>query len=314
VPELTTQLLLDGLLVFIILLFVPFGIRRGVAREAVVSAGVLLGALVAGAWAAPGAAWLSQVFGVEPETGGFVAALAALLAGTFLLGYGAGGVVAGGRPGVSGRLAGALLAALNGALFLSYLLQFIETYLRPGDGLDDGIVVNVLLRRFDELVLAAGAAMLLCTIVGWITRAARRERVVPEAALAPARTRPVRVADEADAGKYEPTGVPTSPRASPVVYETAPLPAEPADPWRRPTPTNGHAAVPTEAAWRDGATAVGGSAPGGAWTSWGQTGDPARRFAAGGGGDPASDRRQCPTCGAVAGPHDVYCPQCGKSM
>jgi uncharacterized membrane protein required for colicin V production len=47
VPQIDTPLLLDILLGLVILLFVPFGIRRGVAKEAMVSAGVLLGATLA---------------------------------------------------------------------------------------------------------------------------------------------------------------------------------------------------------------------------------------------------------------------------
>lgn len=312
-PELSTQLLLDLLLAFIVLLFVPFGIRRGVAREAMVSAGIFLGALIAQGWADEGAAWLGRAFGLEPATAGFSVALAALLGGTFILGYGASAAVATARPGIAGRLAGGLLAAFNGALFLSYLLRFIEQYLNPGNALDDGIVASVLLRRQDDLLLAAAGVLLVCIVVGWIVRAARGERVVTEPTLAPARSRPVRVAEIADAGKYEPVAAPARP--APAVHETAPLPAEPVgDPWRRSGSTNGHgAAAPVDATWRDGATVAGGAA-GGAWTSWGQSSDPGRRFAYGAAGDPGGERRLCPTCGAQAGPNDVYCPQCGKSM
>ena len=46
-PQIDTPILLDILLGLVILLFVPFGIRRGVAKEAMVSAGVLLGATLA---------------------------------------------------------------------------------------------------------------------------------------------------------------------------------------------------------------------------------------------------------------------------
>ncbi len=312
-PELSTQLLLDLLLAFIVLLFVPFGIRRGVAREAMVSAGIFLGALLAQGWAADGAAWLGRAFGIDAATGGFAVALAALLGGTFLLGYGASAAVATARPGIAGRLAGGLLAAFNGAIFLSYLLRFIETYLNPGDALDDGVVANVLLRRQDDLLLVAAGVLLVCIIAGWIVRAARGDRVVADPALAPARSRPVRVAEGADAGKYEPVA---AARPAPVVHETTPLPAEPVgDQWRRSGSTNGHgAAAPVDASWRDGATVAGGAAAGGAWTSWGQSTDPGRRFVYGAGNDPAGDRRQCPTCGTLAGPNDVYCPQCGKSM
>lgn len=314
-PELTTQLLLDLLLAFIVLLFVPFGIRRGVAREAMVSAGIFLGALLAQGWADDGAAWLGRAFAIEPATAGFAVALAALLGGTFLLGYGASAAVATVRPGVAGRLAGGLLAAFNGALFLSYLLRFIETYLNPGDTLDDGIVAGVLLRRPDDLLLAAAGVLLVCIVVGWIVRLARGERVASEPALVPARSRPVRVAEGADAGKFESVAAAPA-RPAPVLHETAPLPVEPVgEPWRRSGSVNGHgAAAPVDASWRDGTAVAGGSAAGGAWTSWGQSTDPGRRFAYGAANDPAGDRRLCPTCGAQAGPNDVYCPQCGKSM
>lgn len=314
-PELSTQLLLDLLLAFIVLLFVPFGVRRGVAREAMVSAGIFLGALLAQGWAEDGAAWLGRAFGVEPAMAGFVVALAALLGGTFLLGYGASAAVATARPGVAGRLAGGLLAAFNGALFLSYLLRFIETYLNPGGALDDGIVANVLLRRQDDLLLSAAGVFFACIVVGWIVRAARGERLAADPVLAPARSRPVRVADGVDAGKFEPVA-PAPARPAPVLHETAPLAAEPlGEPWRRPGATNGHGlAAPVDASWRDGTAVAGGAATGGAWTSWGQSTDPGRRFASGAANDPAGDRRLCPTCGAQAGPNDVYCPQCGKSM
>jgi uncharacterized membrane protein required for colicin V production len=186
VPELDSRLLLDLLLGFIVLLFVPFGIRRGVAKEAMVSAGILLGALLGGAWAEEAGGWLADALGLEPLTGSFAVALAALLAGTFLIGYGAGGAVGNLRPGVPSRLAGGLLAAVNGVLFLSYLLLTIERWLQPGDALDDGIVTGTLMRRFDEVLLAGAGIVLLLIVAGWIVNAVRGPRPAVEAGRAAA--------------------------------------------------------------------------------------------------------------------------------
>ena len=71
VPQIDTPLLLDILLGLVILLFVPFGIRRGVAKEAMVSAGVLLGATLAerfGAKMTVTGALVSQADGLTAET------------------------------------------------------------------------------------------------------------------------------------------------------------------------------------------------------------------------------------------------------
>jgi len=328
VPEIDSRLLLDLLLGFIVLLFVPFGIRRGVAKEAMVSAGVLLGALVAGTWAEEGGAWLADALGFDVATASFALALAALLAGTFLVGYGAGAAVGNLRPGVPSRLAGGLLAAINGVFFLSFLLQAIERWLQPGDALDDGLVTGVLMRRFDELLLAGAAIVLLLIVVGWIVNAVRGPSPAAEVAMAP-RSRPVRVAPGADAGKFEPELVaPVRGRPSATVVETAPLPAEPApagNPWQRPfgpAPANGHADSPPNQGgaqaggeWlrRPGESAAAGSANRGAWTQ--SAADGTRRFGTTGGAEGAvEERRRCSTCGALADPTDLYCQQCGKTL
>jgi len=328
VPELDSRLLLDLLLGFIVLLFVPFGIRRGVVKEAMVSAGVLLGALLAGAWAEEAGAWLADTLGVDAPTASFAVALAALLAGTFLVGYGGGAAVGNLRPGVPSRLAGGLLAAINGVLFLAYLLMTIERWLQPGDALDDGIVTGTLMRRFDEVLLAGAGIVLLLIVVGWIVNAVRGPRLAVETPVPP-RSRPVRVAPGADAGKFEPVVVSSSPgRAAATVAETAPLPAEPdpgGNPWQRPlggAPANGHGGSPAggggappggEWLHRPGETATAGSAGRAAWNP--PPADGGRRFGAIGGTEGGvEERRRCSTCGAQADPSDLYCQQCGKTL
>ena len=324
-PELDSRLLLDLLLAFIVLLFVPFGIRRGIAKEAMVSAGILLGALLAGAWAEAGGTRLGDVLGMDRGTASFAVALAALLAGTFLVGYGAGAAVGELRPGVPARLAGGLLAAINGIVFLAFLLQAIEQWLQPGEELDDGVVTGALMRRFEEVLLVSAAIVLTLIVIGWIVNAVRGPAATAEVAIAP-RSRPVRVAPGSDAGKFEPeiVGPPTG-RSKATLAETAPLPGEPAssgNPWQRPfhaAPANGHtnpavgpATPPAAGEWvrRPGDAVVGERGVGTP-----ASGDGGRRFGTVGGPEGAvEERRRCPTCGAVADPSDLYCQQCGKTL
>jgi hypothetical protein len=82
-PQIDTPLLLDILLGLVILLFVPFGIRRGVAKEAIVSAGILLGANLADRFGATWGAELSSVFNLQQGTATFTASVALLAACTF---------------------------------------------------------------------------------------------------------------------------------------------------------------------------------------------------------------------------------------
>ena len=175
-PQIDTPLLLDILLGLVILLFVPFGIRRGVAKEAMVSAGVLLGATLAARFGGAWGAELTSRFGLEQGAATFAASAALLLACTFLLGYGAGAALGRSRPGTASRLAGGLLAAFNAAFLLSTLFGWIDQYLQQGAALDDGIIGEALLRRADLLLLGAAGVLLVLTVVGWIVNASRSRR------------------------------------------------------------------------------------------------------------------------------------------
>ncbi|MFM9106896.1 MAG: hypothetical protein ACKOWF_09380, partial [Chloroflexota bacterium] len=83
--------------------------------------------------------------------------------------------------------------------------------------------------------------------------------------------------------------------------ETAPLPQAPAAPWQPGTAPGGTG------------NAAGQPRPAGAaaatWAAWGRN-DPLDRLSVVGG----SGGRQCATCGAAAGPNDLYCPECGKTL
>ncbi|MDF3015830.1 MAG: Colicin production protein [Thermomicrobiales bacterium] len=336
VPQIDTPLLLDILLGLIILLFVPFGIRRGVAKEAMVSAGVLLGATLAERFGADWGAELTTRFGLEQGPSTFAASAALLLACTFLLGYGGGAALGRSRPGTASRLAGGLLAAFNAAFLLSTLFGWIDEYLQQGAALDDGIVGEALLRRADLLLLGAAGVLLVLTVLGWIVNASRSRRQPRESNGSlmggiPARQRPVRMANDGDAGKYEPEPEPVSRsgRFGQGIEATSPLPlgatyAE-GEPWPRDgqaTPaTNGHNRSGQVEGTRQRAL----DAPQArndetVWSPWSAAADDtvARTEAAGPwpvtSARGVTDDERCAVCRARVGPRDVFCPECGATL
>ena len=271
-PSLETELLLDVLFGAIVLLFVPLGVWRGVAKEAMVAGGILLGAAIADAWATRWGDDLATEVDLAPDTARFVVAALALVGCAVVLGYGGGAALGRVPQGVLARLAGGLLAGLNAALLLAYVLAFIERYLR-GDGLgavDDGIVGRALLRDFDWLLVGAAGLLLACVLLGLLVTSIRRRREPPDLATADAdggyltpRQRPVRLAQGGDAGKYEPAesrpgrfgGPGTIGQTTPLAgrAETRLSEGEPGGTgtWPRPRPTagsdpygNGHAPAP----------------------------------------------------------------------
>jgi uncharacterized membrane protein required for colicin V production len=330
VPQIDTPLLLDILLGLVVLLFVPFGIRRGVAKEAMVSAGILLGATLAERFGQTWSAELAARFALEPDTALFAVSALLLFAGTFLLGYGGGAALGVVRPGTGSRLVGGVLAAFNAALLLSYLLRWIDETLRQGAALDDGIVSQALLRQTDLLLLAGAGVLLVLTVVGWIMNALRSRRLPREsdgvlAGGIPARQRPVRVSPSADAGKYEPTvdQVARSGRFGSSLDATSPLGQRP---WSATdqalSGTNGHG----HDALAESATqyAPGVSPPQQDETVWAAWSSPAneepfsRSDTANKWPVPSSvgvtDDERCAVCRARVGPRDVFCPECGATL
>lgn len=322
-PTIDTPLLLDLLLGLVILLFVPFGIRRGAAKEAMVSAGLLFGALVATTWAERGGAELATRFGVDARVAPFAVAMAALVGGMFVIGYGGGAALGRLPQGWTSHLVGGLLAILNGGLFLTYLLTFLNAYLQPPRALEDGIVAETLLQRFDLLQLAVGAGLILLVILGIIVNSVRQQNQPRPAVVSPSRQRPVRVATGGDAGKFEPEPVSMAggERHHATLEQTTPMLERPPRPWDDPsrgdngryqswaTTTSGNGQPPQPDAdniWeRRPSTASWGA--GSAATTGGSSG-----YGAGSSADASSSR--CPSCGAAVGARDLFCPSCGKTV
>jgi uncharacterized membrane protein required for colicin V production len=316
--------LLDLLLGLIVLLFVPFGIRRGAAKEVMVSAGILFGALVATTWADRGGAELAARFGVDSRVAPFVVAMAALFAGVFLIGYGGGAALGRIPQGWMSHLVGGLLAIVNGALFLTYLLRFLDAYLQPPRALNDGVVAETLREWFDLFLLAVGGGLILLVILGIVVSTVRHQNEPrPAVVTAPPRQRPVRVASGGDTGKYEPDAAPLAGTEvhQATVDQTAPLLERPRRPWDEPGQTGngryeswsadsspGGSARPQDvgdlwerrssaASWSAGSGAPAGSQPGFR---------PSSSSEATGG--------RCASCGAAVGPRDLFCPSCGKTV
>jgi uncharacterized membrane protein required for colicin V production len=335
VPRIDTPLLLDILLGLVIILFVPFGIRRGAAKEVMVSAGILLGATLAerfgGAWGSE----LSQRTGIEANAATFAVSAAILFAGTFLLGYGGGAALGKVRSGTLSRLAGGLLAAFNAALLLSYLLSWINAYLGQDRALDQGILSRSLLEDADRLLLAAAAVLLALTILGWIVNALRSRRQPRQdnafLGAMPPRQRPVRVAYAGDAGKQEPESEAVSPsgRFAPGIDATTPLSVGSSynrqEVWAPDVPpkpvSNGNGrSLPADEVRRSAASLQSASDET-VWSAWSAQprDEPTARFETAGQWPVGStagttDDERCGVCRARVGSRDVFCPECGATL
>ncbi|HET7094958.1 MAG TPA: zinc-ribbon domain-containing protein [Thermomicrobiales bacterium] len=328
-PTIETPLLLDLLFGVIVLLFVPFGVRRGAGREAIVSASLLLSAAVADAWAEAWGFWLAQRLALDVSLTRFVVTVGIFLVGLVGIGWIGGGALPG-RPGIASRLAGGVLAAMNGAFLLAQILAASERDLQAG-AISGSLLGGELLRDRDRLLLGAALLALVFAIVARATRSMRREPTTGDIGFGVgSRQRPVRLAAGGDAGKYEPEGA--APAGGPLV-ETTPMPYRPDGTvnrsanggawWRPPAPaplpSNGHQPAGASEDWSHVAES------GGSWQArrdqaFNRTvefpaGSGSRRF---GGSSPADqdldDRERCPTCGAHVTANDLFCPSCGKTL
>lgn len=331
-PRIDTPLLLDVLLGLVILLFVPFGIRRGAAKEAMVSAAILFGGLLAERFAQVWGVELSARLGLDPSMATFVASAGILFASMFLLGYGGGAALGRVRQGTLSRLVGGLLAALNAGLLLTYLLGWIDSLLGQSAPLDDGMLSRTLLRETSLLLLAAAGVLFTLTMLGWIVNAARSRRQPhgiesDPLASVPPRQRPVRVATAADTGKFEPDDVPTPPtgRFGPMLEATSPIAAGRSATWSGApgdATTNGHGRGGNlDSHWEHPDRHVQSTNDETVWAAWnsqpaddtlGRT-EPTPRWPVSTSSGVTDDER-CAVCRARVGPRDVFCPECGATL
>ncbi|MCM8750095.1 zinc ribbon domain-containing protein [Thermomicrobiaceae bacterium CFH 74404] len=286
-------LLLDVLLLILLALFVPIGFWRGAQREVLVTLGVLLGVVLGEFWAGPWGQDLATRSGLSENGGVFLVAMLFLVGSTFLVGYGLGAALIMPAPGLAGRLAGALVAAGNGALLLGFSLRDIRIFLLQNDvGLFDRAIVARLLSESLGWLLLGGAIAFLPVIVylalfGQGPVAVEYEPMDEEFERQQTPTR-----------RYPPRA-PASAGRPPVAYKTEPPrpAAEETRPIRVVEERQTHPPKSsTDISSMD--TAVLARRP--------------ERHPAGQSAEPLAGR--CPHCHAQVRQDDVFCPRCGRIL
>ena len=249
------SVVLDALLLLILMLLLPLGFFRGGMREVCSAAGLLLGLLIADAWAERWGSWIATQIGVRANVAQFIVAVSVLTGVTAIVGYGAGAGFTY-RPGPGGRMYGGLISLLIGALFLGAVINFVSRYLTDDaypTVIENAYLARVLSVRFDWILLGVGLAVVLATAFGMIVRerdADEYEQQVPYQVPAPAVAGPIThhgLVREATPDKIEPiapANVPLRERTAAVTVKQVrhwedpppPKPSELASDWHRTWP------------------------------------------------------------------------------
>jgi uncharacterized membrane protein required for colicin V production len=234
------SVVLDALLLLILMLLLPLGFFRGGMREVCSAAGLLLGLLIADAWAERWGNWIATQIGVRASTSQFIVAVAVLTVVTAIVGYGAGAGFSY-RPGPGGRMYGGLISLLTGALFLGAVINFVSRFLTDGDYptvIENAYLARILSVGFDWVLLGVGLVVVLATIFGMIVRerdADEYEIQVPYQVPAPAIAGPIAqhtLVREATPDKIEPI----APATVPLKERTAAVTVKQVRHWEEPAP------------------------------------------------------------------------------
>lgn len=167
------NLTLDILLIVLVLLFAPIGYMRGPVKELLVMLGVAIGALSVEFWARPWGRDLDYYFDTGDDPGAFIVAMSFLMGTTFICGYGLGLLIAPWTFSIRGRIVGGLISAINGALLVSFSLQYVRLFLLSDtneEALEESYAVSVLMNEVGWILLGAIALVPAVIIYGLITR------------------------------------------------------------------------------------------------------------------------------------------------
>jgi hypothetical protein len=221
-------LLLDALLILVIVLLVPIGVHRGGLREGCTAAGLLLGMHLVDEWAVTWGDWLSDATGIVPNVMTFFVAVLVLLLTTAFIGYGATAAFAS-SPGAGGRMYGAILAFLIGAVFLGSLITYVDRYLYEGATprlVSEGYISRALSIGIGWVLLLAALVIVLTTLFGMIVRERDSDEFVMPIARAPVAAPSARITESplaTDAEKIEPPNPDRRKAVSEDVQRTAPI-------------------------------------------------------------------------------------------
>jgi uncharacterized membrane protein required for colicin V production len=269
---------LDLLIAFILVVFIPIGAWRGLTRELIALAGIILAALVVSEWAAPWGDDLAISAGLRPQIATFWVAILLFWAIILLVSYGSALLLTSAVPSRWQRLLGGLIGFVNAALVISYTLRFLQVYL-----LSD---------QPDTVILQSPAGWFLVRLVGFVY-------LLPVIVLAPA----VLAAAGVAAGAWW--------RGASPVPEPSPRAAAP--PVERPAWQQGTVAPDAGATMRLALTpAARGTSP--ASDGNGIAPDPAATTTVLPRIDEPLAARRCPDCGEPVAASAGVCRGCGRAI
>jgi hypothetical protein len=215
-----TSLVLDALLILIILMMVPLGFLRGGLREVSTSAALLLGILMADAWAERWSSLFTRWTDMGDGSAEFAVSILIVVVVTGIVGYG-GSAAFSWRPGPGGRMYGAYLALLNGMLFIGFLINSYIDHIFDGEvpeTIDNAFFAKAISVGFEWVLLAGTVGIVGATFFGMFVR----ERGEVEDAPA------VPTAEDLYRIKYEPARPQVRPLNDPEdQQQTRELPAQP---------------------------------------------------------------------------------------
>jgi uncharacterized membrane protein required for colicin V production len=168
-------LVLDVLLILLIALFAPIGFWRGPVKELFVTLGILFGVILADYWARPWGSDLTDVTSLNADAGAFVTSMIFLVFATFVIGYGIGAALAAAEMLPETRALGAVIAAFNGTLLLSFSLQYVRLFLLSDsneESLEDSFVARFLLDEVGWILMAA--AVVAVPVILYLLLSGRR--------------------------------------------------------------------------------------------------------------------------------------------
>lgn len=121
---------LDVLMAFIVIMFVPIGIWRGALREWMALGGIVLAGALADEWATGGGDQFAMWASLDQRVARFTVGSLLFVGLILLLGYGS-GITLPYRPDLTwpNRLTGAAISLGNGTLILSGVLRIMQRYL-----------------------------------------------------------------------------------------------------------------------------------------------------------------------------------------
>jgi hypothetical protein len=209
--ELQDQIYSTWLPLVITLIFGLIGLIRGVVREVLVAASVVLGAFVVSQWAGQWSGGLFQFYnGIAQEQQQFYLSIGVLWLIVLVIGYGLGIYMPRERPRALSRLAGGLLGIASGAALAGWSLRYsittVEGALRQGFLLDDPVSRGFMIwaNWFPIMLVLLGALL---------------------AILVPVRRAQRAIAEPSDATDWEPTARPAPAPATAGSATPAPVPA-----------------------------------------------------------------------------------------